>query len=389
MSQATPARTAGAAVALTGVLLASVLGPALADAWGDGRSSATPEAVGLTTEPLALRREMVPVTLTARPRPEPARTSRARATVRDRRPSAAQRDADLAAWLSRSLPADVPSQPAQPLPSAPAPAGPSAEVVNVVKADLVIGSFNVLGSSHTRGGARGRESGVARAQGVVQLLAEHALDVVGFQELQADQLRELQRRAPGWSLYPGTAMTAREGENSLGWRAGVWELVHPGTVAVPYFDGRRRRMPVVLLRHRTTGLQAYFVNVHNPADTRSHRGQQRWRDLATATEISLVNQLGATGVPVFLTGDMNERDEYFCALTAGTSMVAARGGSNGPAGCSSRSPRAVDWVFGSAGVGFSGYTEDRGPLVDRTTDHPVVVARATVDSSTFPRALSR
>jgi endonuclease/exonuclease/phosphatase family metal-dependent hydrolase len=387
VSQASTATTAGAAVALTGVLLVSVLGPALADAWGDGRSSATPDAVGLTTEPLALRREMVPVTLTARPRPEPARTSRARATVRDRRPTAAQRDADLAAWLSRSLPADVPSPtPAQPLPSAPAPAGTSAEVV---EADLVVGSFNVLGSSHTRGGARGREPGVARVQGVVQLLAQHALDVVGFQELQADQLRELQRRVPGWSLYPGTAMTAREGENSLGWRAGVWELVRPGTVAVPYFDGRRRRMPVVLLRHRTTGLQAYFVNVHNPADTRSHRGQQRWRDLATATEISLVNQLGATGVPVFLTGDMNERDEYFCALTAGTSMVAARGGSNGPAGCSPRSPRAVDWVFGSAGVRFSGYTEDRGPLVDRTTDHPVVVARATVDSSTFPRALSR
>ena len=387
MSQASTARTAAAAVALTGVVLVSVLGPALADAWGDGRSSATPDAVGLTAEPLALRREMVPVTLTARPRPEPARTSRARATVRDRRPTAAQRDADLAAWLSRSLPADVPSpRPAPPLPSAPAPAGTPAEVV---EADLVVGSFNVLGSSHTRGGARGRSPGVARVQGVVQLLAQHALDVVGFQELQADQLRELQRRVPGWSLYPGTAMTAREGENSLGWRAGVWELVRPGTVAVPYFDGRRRRMPVVLLRHRTTGLQAYFVNVHNPADTRSHRGQQRWRDLATATEISLVNQLGATGVPVFLTGDMNERDEYFCALTAATSMVAARGGSNGPAGCSSRSPRAVDWVFGSAGVRFSGYTEDRGPLVDRTTDHPVVVARATVDSSTFPRALSR
>jgi hypothetical protein len=65
-------------------------------------------------------------------------------------------------------------------------------------------------------------------------------------------------------------------------------------------------------------------------------------------------------------------------------MVAARGGSNGPGGCAAGSPRAVDWVFGSAGVRFTGYTEDRGPLVDRTTDHPVVVARATVDTATFP-----
>jgi endonuclease/exonuclease/phosphatase family metal-dependent hydrolase len=331
---------------------------------------------------------MVPVTLTARPQPEPGRTGGSRSTARELRPAAAERDADMAAWLAGALPAAAPSspEPVEPLPPGRPPTGTSADTA---AADFVVGSFNVLGSSHTRGGARGRDSGVSRVPGVVQLLTQHALDVVGFQELQADQLRELQRLAPGWRLYPGTAMTAREGENSLGWRASVWDLVRPGTVSVPYFDGHRRRMPVVLLRHRATGIHAYFLNVHNPADTRRYRDQQRWRDLATATEISVVNQLAGTGIPVILTGDMNERDEYFCALTARTSMVAARGGTNGPAGCDARSPRAVDWVFGSLGVRFSGYTEDRGPLVDRTTDHPVVVARATVDTASFPASLTR
>ena len=133
----------------------------------------------------------------------------------------------------------------------------------------------------------------------------------------------------------------------MAWRSSVWELVRPETFSVPYFDGNRRRMPVVLLRHKATGLTAYFANVHNPADTRRYHGQQRWRDQATAVEVALVNRLAATGIPVFLTGDMNERDSYFCALTAGTSMVAARGGSNGAGGCDAQNPRAVDWVFGS------------------------------------------
>jgi len=267
--------------------------------------------------------------------------------------------------------------------------GATPDPVDAVTAGFTIGSFNVLGSSHTRGGARGKAPGVQRVGGVVQLLAQHAFDVVGFQELQSDQLRELQRQEPGWDFFPGSSMSAREAENSLGWRSDVWERVSATTVAVPYFDGHVRRMPVVVLRHRATGIRATFVNVHNPADTRRYHGQQRWRDQATDVEVGLVNQLMAGGTPVFLTGDMNERAEYFCAVTGRTSLRAARGGSNGVGGCDAGSPRAVDWVFGTAGVRFSDYTEDRSPLVDRTTDHPVIAARATVDTAAFPAALAR
>ena len=78
-----------------------------------------------------------------------------------------------------------------------------------------------------------------------------------------------------------------------------------------------------------------------------------------------------TGLPVFITGDMNERDSYFCRMTSGAPMVAARGGSHN-GGCRPGNPRAVDWIFGSQGVAFSGYAEDRSHLVDITTDHPVV-----------------
>ncbi len=254
-------------------------------------------------------------------------------------------------------------------------------------ADFVISSFNVLGSSHTRGGARHKASGVARMAGVTELLSRHDVDVVGFQELQGDQLHAFLRRTGGrYQVFPGTALQRRDSENSLAWRTDVFSLVRSTTVRIPYFDGHRRAMPVVLLQDRASGVQSWFANFHNPADTRRYHHQQRWRSAATAIEVALANEKHATGVPLFITGDMNERAEYFCRLTAGAPMVAAHGGSNGAGGCQAGRPRAVDWIFGSTGVRFSDYTEDRSPLVGRTTDHPVISSRVTVDTGTFPAA---
>ena len=48
----------------------------------------------------------------------------------------------------------------------------------------------------------------------------------------------------------------------------------------------------------------------------------------------------------------------------------------------------VDWIFGSPDLTWSGYTEDRSPLVARTTDHPMIVTDVTVDGSKAPAALS-
>jgi hypothetical protein len=74
---------------------------------------------------------------------------------------------------------------------------------------------------------------------------------------------------------------------------------------------------------------------------------------------------------------MNERDSYFCRMTGGAPMVAARGGTHN-GGCQAGNPRAVDWIFGSQGVTFTGYFEDRSHLVDITTDHPVVVSQVRI-----------
>ncbi|NUR06695.1 MAG: hypothetical protein HOQ45_06770 [Nocardioidaceae bacterium] len=271
---------------------------------------------------------------------------------------------------ARPTPTKKPSPTKKPKPTK-KPAAPPPELT------FTVSSFNVLGASHTRGGARGMAPGAVRARHAAELIRRHGAEVVGFQELQGGQLAVL-RRHTNLDFWPGSALRARDTENSIGWRRDTWAAVDKRVVSIPYFDGHPRPMPYVKLRHLRTGLEAWFANFHNPADTGRYPHQQRFRDRATAIEISLANQLvRQSGDPVFITGDMNERDEYFCRMTAGAPMIAARGGSN-VGSCQPGNPRAVDWIFGSQGVDFTGYTEDRSPLVRRTTDHPVIVARVHI-----------
>ena len=75
---------------------------------------------------------------------------------------------------------------------------------------------------------------------------------------------------------------------------------------------------------------------------------------------------------MFATGDMNKRDEFFCRGRGATGMVAAAGASGDrDGGCQVPRPIQIDWILGSRGVVFDGYTIDRSALVRRTTDHPI------------------
>jgi hypothetical protein len=290
--------------------------------------------------------------------------------------------AALSAVLGVGLagPADAADVPA--VPGTPAPADAST--------DLTIASFNVLGSSHTRG-ADGYASGVRRTQGVVRLLAKHDVEVVGLQEMQSDQMRSFQRRTDGaYAMYPGFSGEREiDGENSLAWDRSTWEAVEKRTFTIPYFHGNRRTMPLVKLRNQKTGMTAWFANVHNPASTREHGGSARWRARAIRAEARLARRLHDTGVPVFLTGDMNEREQAFCPLTGSAPLQAARGGSHTDGTCRAGDPKYVDWAFGSKQLDFSDYVEDRGAVNKRTSDHPIVVSDAHIDGSTFSSAVQR
>lgn len=262
------------------------------------------------------------------------------------------------------------------------------EAHRAVSTDLTVTSFNVLGSSHTRHHTR-YDSGVRRTGGVVRLLNRHDIEVAGFQEMQHDQLRAFVDRTAGrFAVYPGFTMDDLAGENSLAWDRTEWEALERRTVSIPYFDGNRRQMPVVKLRNLRTGMTAWFVNVHNPATNASHPGQDGWRRQAIRIEAALLRRLSRSGLPVFLTGDMNEREKAFCPITGDAPMQAARGGSHRDGVCRAQDPRYVDWIFGHRKVEFHHYREDRGALVRRTSDHPMIVTEARLDPLVFPDAIT-
>jgi hypothetical protein len=249
-----------------------------------------------------------------------------------------------------------------------------------------IASFNVLGASHTKPGGK-RASGATRIVYVNRLLNRHHVDVAGFQEMQPSQARKFLRITHGgWALYPGLDGQKKiDSENSVGWRTGTFELVQATTVKIPYFDGHTRRMPLVLLRQKRTGMMTYIANFHNPAETGKYRNQGRWRRAATKIEVALQNQIVTKGIPRIMTGDMNERAPYFCRVTKRAPLKAARPESYRRDGhCHAGRPRAVDWILGSIRIRFSNYDEDRSHLVDITTDHPVITTQVTVDPDALP-----
>jgi hypothetical protein len=250
----------------------------------------------------------------------------------------------------------------------------------VTAAHFVVSSFNVLGASHTKHSKR-FTYGTTRVVWANRLLEQHRVDVVGFQEMQVPQYQKFMQITGGaWAAYPGLTRKKMDSENSIAWRTSKWDLLDATTVNIPYFNGSARVMPIVLLRNKASNAMVYFANFHNPAETAQYRNQGHWRTLATNIEVKLQNQLAATGIPRIMTGDMNERAPYFCRVTAEAPLKAARPNSYRKDGkCYANRPRAVDWILGSLRLKFSYYFEDRSNLVDKTTDHPVITSRVTVD----------
>ena len=256
------------------------------------------------------------------------------------------------------------------------------EMVASRSTSIVIASFNLLGHSHTeRGGKFARMSaGGVRLGRTAALLRNHRVDVVGLQEVHPPQYQAFNRKVRGYSFYPGPAVAQRNKQNIVAWKSSRFSLVTGRSLLIPYKKGRLVPMPVVKLRDKRSGQTFWVVTVHNaPGKTKKARAS---RARALSKQIALTGQLAAGGQPVFMTGDMNDRVGYFCRFTASGEMRAAAGGSHKG---SCRPPKAriaqIDWIFGTTkNVSFSGYRFVKSPLVRRTSDHPLVVARATIRS---------
>ncbi|MET3961118.1 hypothetical protein ABIE44_001052 [Marmoricola sp. OAE513] len=238
---------------------------------------------------------------------------------------------------------------------------------------FVVAAFNVLGASHTTKKG-GRYPGYAwRTPRQVTFLAGYGLDVIGLQEFQKkNRTAFLKAAGTTYGIYPSDPKA--DTENSIIWRNSTMELVSASTINVPYFDGHPRKMPVIELRQKSTGISAYFINVHNPASIKAYGKQGKWRDKAIAIERAKVIELRKTGKAVFLTGDLNDRERAYCPLSAGGLMYSANTTPSTGA-CKMPKKASIDWVLVS-GARFSSYLQDWSGKDKRLTDHPIIVSRA-------------
>jgi len=248
---------------------------------------------------------------------------------------------------------------------------------------FVVASLNTLGASHTRTGSYPTYD--VRTPQQVNLLNSYGVDVAGLQEFQRVQRDNFMAVSAGtYSIFPDDATLADPTsgfnkqvgptENSIIWRNSSMELVEPPTwIDIPYFTGTRH-IPVVLLRDRMTGRTAYFINTHNPASGVGYGDQAANRAQAIAIERAKIVELRATGRPVFITGDFNDRAPAFCGLTTGMLMISPD--SIPSMSCAMPPSPGIDWIFAAGGARFTRYARDWKPKNMRITDHPIVWARA-------------
>lgn len=231
------------------------------------------------------------------------------------------------------------------------------------KSSFNVGSFNVLGSSHTAAGGNkaDKASGVDRMRGAVAAMKSHNIDIAGMQEFQGDQQAAFKRLAPNFGVVG-------EKDNAIVYNKDKFKLVEKRSFTIPYFEGNKREMPIAKLEDKTTGKQVWVVNIHNPADTKDHPHNAANRAKAIQIEQNLMRQLQATGIPVIFTGDFNDRNSVDASMD--------RAGMDSAAPNKARSE--IDYIFGSSGVKFSNYAADHRTKTSGTSDHPLIVSTATI-----------
>ncbi|MBZ5737301.1 endonuclease/exonuclease/phosphatase family protein [Nocardioides mangrovi] len=243
--------------------------------------------------------------------------------------------------------------------------------------DLTIGTFNVLGSQHTGpGGERSRYPAAAtRSVGAANLMIRHGVDIVGTQETQPDQLAALTSRT-GLTAWPGTAWGSTETDNSILYDASRFTFVSGSSFTITFMS-HPHPQPILRLEDNATGREFYVVNTHPSAGAGRYTAE---RQRGRASLVAVVNNLRAeSGLPVFVTGDMNDRELFYCNVVPQASLTAPNGGSYASGCVPPRSPIPVDWVVGSSEISWSGYWRDTSPVTNRISDHYFISATAHVE----------
>lgn len=238
-----------------------------------------------------------------------------------------------------------------------------------------LASFNMLGDVHTQPYAHDDEYAPYRmraewSRDVLDRL--EAPDVIGLQETAPDQLTAVTRALGGqYEAWPGNTGQGSV-QMSLLWRTSVWEAVEKDTITIPFIDWQRKA-PVVRLRHQVTGQQIWVINVHN-----APRELQGQRDQAVRIETDKIRELRRSGLPVFLTGDMNEKQRVFCSVLSRTDLDSPAGGSYADGTCRPPRDMRIDWIFGSPEAEWSDFSYHVSPLKTWVNDHRIAVSTVSL-----------
>ncbi len=241
-----------------------------------------------------------------------------------------------------------------------------------------VASFNVLGHGHTGPGGNKPEwpDSPGRTKKAVDLLLATGVDLIGFQEFEPPQFADFQRLTGGqFGMFPHPRGKGAQA-NVVAWRTDLWKLLRTRLIKIPYFHGQPYPMPYVLLEHRTTGQRVWVASFHNPASVRGPA--QHLRNRAVDLQADLVKTLAAE-TPVLVTGDMNDRKDYYCRMVRRAPfMRAANGGTYAGGRCRPPAGMGIDWIMGSSQVAFSYYVSDESTKTNRIADHPLVWADASI-----------
>jgi endonuclease/exonuclease/phosphatase family metal-dependent hydrolase len=243
-----------------------------------------------------------------------------------------------------------------------------------------VATFNILGASHTETRKRGFATYPSRMRKTVRLFNRRGFDIVGLQEYQVPQHELFLKLTKGsWGVYPGLEAGRRPVQNSIVWRTDEWTIVEKRLYKIPYFRGKLVQQPYIKLRHRQGGHEVWVINTHNPANSKGPA--QHWRDEAMRIQADLANRLEATGLPVFLVGDFNERDEAFCAITGASDLKAANGGRWDGGVCVPPQRMRIDWIFLSRPTRVLSYKDLDNRVTRYISDHKVIFSDVAVPQS--------
>ncbi|WP_210650470.1 cutinase family protein [Nocardioides sp. SYSU D00065] len=236
-------------------------------------------------------------------------------------------------------------------------------------------TFNVLGSQHTAPGPQGTRPdfapGRVRTEWARTLINQRGATLVGLSEPQPDQITSFDVATNGdFSFYPGNTMGYEAAPQSVMWKDSEWSFVWGNTIQMPFMK-KSRPQALVRLRHRSTGRELYWINAHL-----SPGKMQADRDKGMEIIKLAVKELRRDGLPVLVTGDLNEHAKAFRRIACPTDLDAAVGGNSRGNACQPPKAMRVDWIFGSGT--FADTKVDQGAQVRRTTDHAVVSSRFTV-----------